>query len=300
MGIILPSRKSITNFYINGDVDRNISEVELFNYNPSISTNPQAVNYNDKVYFFSDTYMYEFNGKTFTRCANLPIGWNVSYADQTTSRRARFIACNKGIAMVGCYVIPTTAHLWNGSTWSSLPSLKVSQSGNCGVFFNGQLYALGSDDEGYATRQYTYDTTSGTEWNWSATLPFKARYSDAVVYNNEIHIFGGEVSTYAEPNTNHYVYDGSTWSQSTAIPETFSTSYGRAIVYNNKIYLLGCAGGKKTWIWDNGSWVAGNDLLTTMSGDVAFLFHDEIFRAGGGVGNKFRSYEHQLVGYKMT
>lgn len=306
MGIIIPSRKGITNFYLNGDANQTASEVDVSSYSKYLSGASEAVNYGTKVCFFSDTYMYIFENGKWTNGPNLPIRWNPTayVAEQTTAVGGRFIACDKGVAFVGCDVIEETANLWNGSTWTELPNLKVPQASNCGVFYNGKLYALGSSDEGYATRQYTYDTTSGTEWNWSATLPFKARFSDAVVYNNAIHVFGGRVSTYADDNTNHYVYDGTSWTQSTNIPDTFSTYLcGRAIVHDNKIYLLGCNGGTKTWIWDTDHWVAGKDMLITMKNEVVFTYDNEIYRLGSTASTyreKFISYEHEILGYKMT
>lgn len=305
MAIILPSKKSITSFYKNGDTMSNASEVSVYNFTKSLSSSPQAVNYQDKVCFFSNTSMSIFENGKFTSGPNLPIRWNPTLyvAEQTTSERGRFIACDKGIAFVGCYVIEESANLWNGSAWVQLPDLKVPQAGNCGVFYNGKLYAIGSDDEGYASRVYTYDTTNGTEWVSAASPPFKARCSDAVVYNNAIHVFGGRVSSNADDNTNHYVFDGTSWTQSTAIPDVFSTYIsGRAIVHDNKIYLIGCAGGTKTWIWDNGSWVAGNDLLITMLNQVVFTYNDEIYRmcGTGTVSGKFVSYEHQLSSYIMS
>ena len=305
MGIILPSKRTVTNFYVNGDANMTATEVDIKNFTKSISSYAQAVSYQDKVCFFSDTSMYILENGTFTSGPNLPIRWNPTgyVAEQTTSLGGRFIACDRGVAMVGCDVIEETANLWNGSTWESLPDLKVPQDFNCGVFYNGKLYALGSADEGYASRVYSYNTTSGTEWNWDMSLPFKARLSDAVVYGNVVHIFGGQNSSYSDPNTNHYIFDGSTCTQSTDIPDTFSTNTGgRAIVHDNKIYLIGCAGGTKTWIWDNGSWVAGNDLLIKLANQVVFTYDGEIYRMGGSgtASGRFISYEHELLGYKLT
>lgn len=300
MGIILPSRKSITSFYVNGEANRAASEVDIMYYTPSISTYPQAVNYEDMVCFFTNTYMYIFKDDKFTRGANLPIRWNESQyiAVQTTSQDARFVATPKGVFILGCYDNERIANLWNGSSWVEYPNLKVGQAGNCGVYYNGKVYALGSKTEGYASRVYSYDLTNGSDWVQGGNLPYKAIRSDAVVLGNEIHIFGG---TYSGTTNYHYVFNGSSWSASTAIPDTFNVEYGRAVVHDNKIYLLGCASGTKTWVWDNGSWVAGHDMLITMKGDVAFTFDNEVFRAGGTyLGNKFMSYEHQLVGYKMT
>ena len=305
MGIILPSKRTVTNFYVNGDANQTASEVDVLNLTQSLSSSAQATTYGDKVCFFSDTYMYILENGKFTNGPNLPIRWNpTSYvAEQTTAVGGRFIACDQGVAMVGCDVIEETANLWNGSSWVQLPDLKVPQAYNCGVFYNSKLYALGSDDEGYASRVYSYNPTSSTEWNWDTSLTFKARYSDAVVYNNVIHIFGGQNSSYTDPNTNHYTFDGSTCTQSTAIPDTFSTnSGGRAVVHDGKIYLIGCAGGTKTWVWDTDHWVAGNEMLIKATNPVVFTYNDEIYRinCSGTASGRFIAYDHELIGYKMT
>lgn len=102
-----------------------------------------------------------------------------------------------------------TVSLYDGSSWTSGPSMSVGRDDHDAVVYLGRIFVFGGYNGNYLTSVEMFD---GSTWTAARPMIFPRQEHGAVVFSNKVYIMGGHYNT--NRMTFVDVFDGNIWTRS--------------------------------------------------------------------------------------
>ena len=185
------------------------------------------------------TYHYKWDGASWTSVSTLPYAFGdcpaVVYNNEIhLLGQRRQLSDGSSISNLKYH------YKWDGTTWTSLPSLPYVPVNGTALVYNNELHLVGGNDsanvENADNKHCKWD---GTTWTSLPNLPYQFAFGSAVVLNDEIHILGGSSERDVSRryiHRAHYRWNGTTWRKERILPELFA--FGSAVVWLGYIVIF--------------------------------------------------------------
>ncbi|MDW0176717.1 MAG: kelch repeat-containing protein [Nitrososphaeraceae archaeon] len=174
--------------------------------------------------------------------------------------------------------------------WTEGKPMPTPRGALTSIFVNGNLYALGGqDEEGILNINEAYDPITD-RWISKTPMPTGRHHAASATVDNKIYVSGGRIagsSPLVNVNINE-MYDTETEKWTTVEPMQSKRSGIAAASVNNNIFVFGgedltsTYGNNEKFDTQDGKWTSQEPMPTSRHGLAAVSINNRIFVIGGG------------------